>query len=276
VPYVSGIDHQGSNSSCVYDVKTPLRTVTKENRFALVAPYLTKYHGAKSDAEVRGGRCDESIRTLDTSNRYGLVTAFLSKYFTGVTGAGVDKPAPTVTAIDHNALIAAHLSRFHGQSVGSVLNGPAPTVVEKSHDAVVAAHLTKFYGTCKNGAGLAEPGPTVTGTGQHIGEVRAFLVKYYGTNIGSNLKKPAHTVTSKHRLGLVTVAGMQYQIADIGLRMLTPRELARAQGFPDSYILTGTKTSQVAKIGNSVCPVLAKVMVEANVKLQTVEKEFVA
>jgi len=205
MPYVSGIDHQGSNGGCVWDVKTPLRTVTKENRFALVAPYLTKYHGPKSETEVRGGR------TLDTSNRYGLVTAFLSKYFTGVTGAKVSKPLPTVT-----------------------------------------------------------------GTGQYIGEVRAFLIKYYGTNIGQDLKKPAHTVTGKHRLGLVTVAGMQYQIADIGLRMLTPRELARGQGFPDSYILTGTKTSQVAKIGNSVCPQLAKVLVEANVKLAAVEKEFVA
>jgi len=276
VPYIEGIDHQGSNGGCVWDVKTPVRTVTKENRFALISPYLTKYHGAKSKTEVRGGRCDETIRTLDASNRYGLVTAFLSKYFTGVTGSKLDSPSPTVTAIDHNALVAAHLSRYHGQSVGSVPNGPAPTVLEKSHDALVAAHLTKLYGTCRDGADMRGPAPTVTGTGQHIGEVRAFLIKYYGTNVGSDLKQPAHTVTSKHRLGLVTVAGKQYQIADIGLRMLTPRELARAQGFPDSYILTGTKTSQVAKIGNSVCPQLAKVLVEANVKLQVIEKEFVA
>ncbi len=244
MPYVSGIDHQGSNGGCVWNVNTPLRTITKENRFALVAPFLSKYHGPKSETEVRGSECGEPVKTLDTSNRYALVTAFLSKYFTGVTGSKLNCPVPTVTAIDHSAL--------------------------------VAAHLTKFYGTCRNGSDVREPAPTVTGTGQHIGEVRAFLVKYYGTNIGQGLNEPAHTATTKHRLGLVTIAGSQYQIADIGLRMLTPRELARAQGFPDSYELTGTKTSQVAKIGNSVPPVMAKVLVKANVKLQTVTKECVA
>lgn len=198
VPYLSGIDHKGSNSACVWPVGTPLRTITKENRFA-------------------------------------LVTAFLSKYYTGVIGSKLDSPVPTVTAIDHNAL--------------------------------VATHLTKFYGT-NTGSDMRKPMPTITATGQHIGEVRAFLVKYYGTNTGQDLKNPMHTITSKHRFGLVTVKGQQYQIADIGLRMLTPRELARAQGLPDSYILTGTKANQVAKIGNSVCPILAEVLIRANIKLQ--------
>ncbi len=180
---------------------------------------------------------------LDTSNRFALVTAFLSKYYTGVVGSKLDSPVPTVTAIDHNAL--------------------------------VATHLTKFYGT-NTGSDMRKPMPTITGQGQHIGEVRAFLVKYYGTNIGQELKNPMHTVTSKHRFGLVTVAGQQYQVADIGLRMLAPRELARAQGLPDDYILTGTKANQVAKIGNSICPVLAEVLVRANVKLQKLSRDYVA
>ena len=241
MPYVSAIDHKGSKGSCVWNATAPLRTITKENRFALVSPFLSKYHGSKSDAEVRGSQCNEPIKTLDTQNRYALVSAFLSKYYTGVAGSKLSSPDPTVTAIDHNALVAAHLTKFYGTNTGSDMRGPLPTV---------------------------------TATGQHIGEVRAFLIKYYGTNIGQDLNKPSHPVTGKHRLGLVTVAGIQYRIADIGLRMLTPRELARAQGIPDSYELTGTKTSQVAKIGNSVCPVMAKVLVEANVKLQAVAKEI--
>lgn len=119
-----------------------------------------------------------------------------------------------------------------------------------------------------------------TSQGNKFGLVYAFLVKYFGTAIGMSLHEPLHTQTGKHRFGLVTVEiepGVYENavavdvpgigpcvIADIGLRMLTPRELARAQGFPDTYLLTGSKSSQVARIGNSVAPVMSKVMVESN------------
>ena len=238
-PFVIGIDQTGSNGSCAWGASQPLRTITKENRFALIAPYLSKYHGPRPNTEqdARGGKLDEPIKTIDTQNRFALVTAFLSKYYGGVVGASLKTPSPTVTAIDHNALIATHLTKFYSTNIGS---------------------------------DMAKPMPTVTATGQHIGEVRAFLVKYYGCGIGQSVKKPMHTVTSKDRLGLITIAGEKYQIADIGLRMLQPRELARAQGFPDSYILTGTKTCQVAKLGNSVCPPIAKELVKANVELMEI------
>lgn len=196
-PFIIGIDHKTSPSA-QWSIGEPLRTITRENRFALIAPYLSKYHGGES-GDSRGQTVNEPIKTLDTSNRFALVSAF----------------------------------------------------------------LTKFYGT-NIGSSMMQPMPTVTATGQHLAEVRAFLVKYYGTAVGQSLKKPMHTITSKDRLGLVTVAGVDYQIVDIGLRMLTPRELARAQGFPDTYILTGTKSSQVAKIGNSVCPDVARALVAAN------------
>lgn len=204
-PFAIGIDHQSSQSA-EWAVEDPLRTITRENRFALVAPFLSKYHGQKAD-ETRGQKLNQPLKTQDTSNRFALVSAF----------------------------------------------------------------LTKFYGT-NIGSDMRKPIPTVTATGQHIGEVRAFLVKYYGCGIGQSIKEPMHTVTSKDRLGLVTVAGQEYQIADIGLRMLTPRELANAQGFPESYQLIGTKTNQVAKIGNSVCPPIAKVLVKANVTIEQIEK----
>jgi len=234
-PFVLAIDHQGGNGDYVWPLDEPIRAITQKNRFALVSTFLSKYHGPKSETEVRGQECGSPVKTIDTQNRFALVTAFLSKYYTGVVGSGVKDPMPTVTAVDHNALIATH--------------------------------LTKFYGT-NTGSDVRRPLPTTTAGGQHIGEVRAFLVKYYNTNIGQSLRKPMHTVTGKHRLALVTVAGQQYQIADIGLRMLAPKELAAAQGFPTGYSLIGTKKSQVAKIGNSVPPPVAKALVRANVKLR--------
>ena len=96
--------------------------------------------------------------------------------------------------------------------------------------------------------------------------VAAFLVKYFGCSVAAPVNDGMPTVTAKDRFGLVQVYvnGDTYVIADIGMRMLTPRELARAQGFPDSYVLTGTKSNQVARIGNSVCPVMAEVLVRAN------------
>lgn len=290
------------------DIKKPLGTVVSTGKHGLVAAHLTKYHGLKG-AETRGQGCDKPVKTLDTQNRFGVVTAildqhyggrkvgrpidkpagtvttrgtqqsvvtaFLAKHYTGVVGADLTKPTPTVTAIDHNALVAANLTRFNGQSIGSDPKNPAPAVVGKNHDGLVAAHLTKLYGTSKAGCDVTDPMPTITGGGQHIAEVRAFLIKYYGCGCGQGVKEPMHTVTSKDRMGLVTIAGTDYQIADIGMRMLVPREQARAQGFEDSYILTGTKTSQTAKIGNSVCPPVAKALVGSNVELREITQQKV-
>lgn len=200
-PFIIGIDNKSSKTGNVWPVSKSLNTITTENRFALVTP-------------------------------------FLSKYFSGVVGSTVGKPLPTVTAIDHNALVMPFLTKFYGTNIGSDMTAPIPTV---------------------------------TATGQHLGEVRAFLVKYYGCGYGQSVNEPLHTIVSKDRFGLVTVHGEQYQIIDIGLRMLRPRELALAQGFAADYILTGTSTSQVHKIGNSVCPPMAKALVAANIKIKEVK-----
>lgn len=96
-------------------------------------------------------------------------------------------------------------------------------------------------------------------------EARAFLIKYYGSGGGQSLSEPLHTITTKDRFGLVIVErGPDGAIRDIGLRMLAPRELAKAQGMPDDYTLTGTRAEQVHAIGNSVCPVVAETLVRAN------------
>jgi len=238
-PFIIGIDNKSSKTGNAWNIKEPLKTIVKENRFALVAPTLAQIgYGERKGQAPRVMAIKKPLGTVVSSGKHALVAAFLSKYYTGVVGASLNEPVPTVTGIDHNALIATHLTKFYGTSVGSDMRLPVPTV---------------------------------TATGQHIGEVRAFMIKYYGTNVGHGMKEPMHTVTTKDRLGLVTVAGQKYQIADIGLRMLSPRELALAQGFDRDYILTGTKTSQVAKIGNSVCPPIAKALVAANIKLKVVK-----
>ena len=120
---------------------------------------------------------------------------------------------------------------------------------------------------------IDEPAPTITGGGTHLAEVRAFLIKYYSEGGQDQpCTDPMHTIPTKDRIGLVTVAGEEYQIADIGMRMLEPRELYRAQGFPESYVIDPVvngrklpKHAQVRMCGNSVCPPLAAALARANV-----------
>ena len=129
----------------------------------------------------------------------------------------------------------------------------------------------KLRGEC-TGSAASEPVATVTAGGTHVGEVRAFLVKYYGQGgQDQSAADPMHTIPTKDRMGLVTVAGQEYQIADIGMRMLEPHELYAAQGFPANYIIAPTingrrlpKHAQVRMCGNSVCPPLAAALVRAN------------
>ena len=245
-PFIIPIAHyNGSNPA--HSIDEPLKTITAYPRgghFALVSAFLSKYHGERGpeDYNTRGQLLNESIRTVDTSNRFSLVTAHLAKHYGGGytgPGASMDEPLPTVTTKDHNALITSH--------------------------------LIKLRGTCQHGAAVTDPAPTVTAGGLHIGEVRAFLLKYYGTGTGQNLNDPAHTVTTKDRIGLVTVHGEDYQIVDIGMRMLEPHELFAAQGFPADYIIDRddqgnrfSKAQQVALCGNSVPPDLSRVLVESN------------
>jgi DNA (cytosine-5)-methyltransferase 1 len=152
------------------------------------------------------------------------------------------------------------------------MNEPTPTITTKDHNAVVTSHLIKMYGT-NIGSPVTDPAPTVTAGGLHIGEVRAFLMKYYGTgtSVGQDCNEPLHTITTKDRFGLVTIHGQDYQIVDIGMRMLEPHELFAAQGFPTDYIIDRdadgkpySKAAQVARCGNAVPPPFAEALTRAN------------
>lgn len=224
-----------------HGVEKPLGTVTTVGSHLLVSPTLIQYHSETAKGEVRGQKLDEPIMTVDGSNRYGLVTSFLHKYYDGgYTGAGdsLENPLPTVTAWDHNSVCAATLIQMNNHC---------------------------------DGRDIKEPIPTITAGDGHFGEVRAFLIKYYGDATGQDIKSPLDTVTTKDRFGLVTVNGVDYQIVDIGLRMLEPRELYGCQGFPDDYIIdhdyTGKeypRSEQVRRCGNAVCPPIPAALVKAN------------
>lgn len=225
-----------------------------------------------SGDEFRGQSVRDPLGTVTGKNNKALVIPFLAQHYTGMTGKPLSAPLPCVTAIDHTALVAASIAQI-GQTGGggkycSGAGEPLSTICTKQQHLLVTSFLSKFYGDSKGwtpaGADLRKPMPVVCSGAYHLAEVRAFLVKYYGQGCGQRVNDPLGTATTRDRFGLVTVDGVDHQIIDIGMRMLSPRELARAQGFPDSYILTGTKSSQTARIGNSVCPPVAEAMVRAN------------
>ena len=190
---------------------------------------------------------------------------------------GIHEPAWTITAQgSQGAIVTAFLAKHYGGVVGYGLQGePLHTVTSSDHHSLITSNLIKLRNNC-TGQDNREPLHTITGHGEHFAEVRAFLIKYYGADQDPRLEEPLHTITTRDRFGLVTVAGEDYAIADIGLRMLAPAELYRAQGFPADYIIEWgidasgaraplTKTAQVRMCGNSVCPPLAAALVRANV-----------
>lgn len=239
-PFIIQVNHGGDNFRG-QEVDKPMPTITAKHGFGIVAPTLIQYHGEQSKNEVRGQILEKPLQTVDTANRYGLVTAFMSKYFGGNyqgCGSSVDEPLHTITAVDHNALAAVHITQFNNHCIGQKVNEPLKTI------------------TCGEG---------------HFGEVRAFLIKYYSGESGQKVNEPLHTIRTKDCFGLVTIKGVEYAIVDIGLRMLTPRELYNAQGFPTDYEIETDcygnkypKTKQVARCGNSVPPPFATALARAN------------
>lgn len=174
---------------------------------------------------------------------------------------------------------AAFIIQYHGEQKagdarGQLLSEPIKTIDTSNRYGLVTAFITKFYKS-GIGQGCDEPLHTITTSPGHFGLVSAFLIKYYGTGGGQELKMPLATITTKDRFGLVNVIldidGEAYIIKDIFLRMLKPEELKRMQGFPDDYIIDRDIDwkpypikEQVARIGNSVVPIMAETLVRSN------------
>ncbi|QHA85577.1 DNA cytosine methyltransferase [Serratia rhizosphaerae] len=279
-PYIARIGQTGfGGTRMAYNALDPLTTVTSKAEHLLVAPIIARQFGASV-----GHRADEPSATITAGGggKSQLVAPTLIQVGYG-EGPGqapraldLGKSLGTVTAGGNKfAIAAAHLIKHYGGNytgAGAGLDEPTHTVTTTDHHALVSSHLVKLRGTCKDGQAVTEPMPTITAGGLHIGEVRAFLLKYYGNEKeGLNIEDPLHTVTSRDRFGLVTVAGIDYQIVDIGMRMLQPHELYAAQGFPGWYIIDQdyrgvkyAKDKQVARCGNAVPPPFAEALVRAN------------
>ena len=187
----------------------------------------------------------------------------------------IREPLPTIVSSGKHYLCAPALIQYHSETSkddvrGQMIKEPLMTVDGSNRYGLVTSFLSKFY---KSGTGqdIREPLHTITTSAGHFGEVRAFLIKYYGEGTGQDIKAPLDTITSKDRFGLVTIEGAEYQIVDIGLRMLEPKELYGCQGFPDDYIIdhdfkgkTYSRTEQVKRCGNAVPPPFAQAIVKAN------------
>lgn len=210
---------------------------------ALVAPSLLRTDMHQSNAGCVYAP-HEPLRTITTGGGHALVGATL------------------INTRSQGALVSAFLAKYYGghETPGASLARPFSTVTTIDHHALVTSAMV--------------PMPTVRAGGTRLAEVRAFLTKYYGaeSTVGQPLQLSLGTVTTRDRFGLVMVRGESYEIADIGMRMLVPRELFRAQGLPDSYVIDPivdgkplSKTAQVRMCGNSVPPHVAAAIVAANV-----------
>lgn len=205
-----------------------------------------------------------------------LAEATMKRIANGIRKYVIDNPSPYIVK-DKKAV--AFMIQYHGEtkegdSRGQLLTEPIKTIDTSNRYGLVTAFITKFY---KSGIGQSceEPLHTITTSPGHFGLISAFLIKYYGTGGGQELTEPLATITTKDRFGLVNVLieidGEQYILKDIFLRMLKPEELKLMQGFPEDYIINRDYNfkrypiaKQVARIGNSVVPIVAQRLVEAN------------
>ena len=239
-PFIIQCNHGGKRRP--NNIKEPMPTITGKHGYGIVEPTLAPYMGINTTNHP-GGSCKDPIHTITTGNQQCVISPLLIQY---------------------------HSETVQGEVRGQTIDDPVMTVDSSYRYGLVTSFLSKFY---KSGTGqdLREPLHTITTSPGHFGEVRAFLTKYYGAGTGQSVKEPLDTITAQDRFGLVVIAGTEYQIVDIGLRMLEPSELYGCQGFPDDYIIdhdyTGKKyprSEQVRRCGNAVCPPIPAALVRSN------------
>lgn len=236
------VNHSGAKSDYCNSMNEPLKVITSKHGFGIVDPKLVPFMEVNT-TNYPGGDCKAPIHTITTGNQQCLISPTLIQYHSetsdkDVRGQGIEDPIMTIDSSNRYGLVTSFLSKFYKSGTGQ---------------------------------DIREPLHTITTSPGHFGEVRAFLIKYYGECTGQDIRNPLDTITSHDRFGLVTIKGVDYQIVDIGLRMLEPKEVYGCQGFPDDYIIdhdyTGkaySQTEQVKRCGNAVCPPIPAAMVRAN------------
>ena len=241
----SGYGEREGQAPRVHDSKEPLPTAVGKGKHAVCAPSLIQYHTEQTE-NVRASGLGGPINTVDASNRYGLTCANLVEYYTGGRPLNARDPMHTVTSHDREALVAAHVVKFKRDEVGTSPMEPVPTQTSSGVFAVCKVHLCKIR-------------PEDNGNLRHWPEIRTLLNQHCGYHL------------TEDEILLLEIGMQLYYIADIGLRMLSPRELYNAMGFPPDYIIDRDylgrpypKNEQVARCGNAVCPPMAAAVVRVN------------
>ena len=244
VPNLMQIGQTGGGNR-VRDVSNPVPTIVSKAESCLVASTLIQYHSEQSEKEVRAADLNKPLMTVDGSPRYALAAAHLTQYFKGDHYHSPDVPLHTVTTEIREGVTLAHVTEFKGQDIGQKADVPLRTITASIGEfGAVTTRLEKI-------TGLNDL--------KFWPQVRELLNTYCNYEIAED------------EILILNIGGVDYFISDIGLRMLTPKELYAAQGFPADYIIdrdyTGKeykKTAQVARCGNAVCPPMATALVKAN------------
>lgn len=282
-PLLAPLTMHNNENATGTNITEPVNTITSSGAGGhqmVITPAMIQYHTEQTE-RVRGQGLADPLMTIDASNRYGLAAASLVKYYgSDQHGQGAGDPLHTVTAKDREGVLAANLAKFYGGTYtgsGSKMSDPLHTVTAVDHNALTATHLVKMKGTNLGGP-MSEPVQTITAGGGHFGVVTTAVVK---AEPGADLKhwpeiRDLLNTYCGYNLGagdviLFQIGETAYFMADIGLRMLTPRELYMANGFPQDYKIerdyTGReypKTKQVARCGNAVPPPFATALVRDN------------
>ena len=275
-PMLAPITLSNTGGSTGAPANKPVGTVrTGGGGQIFAAANLIQYHTEQTES-VRANGLTEPIPTVDASNRYGFVAAHLNEYYGNGNPIDLGEPLHTVTSHDREGLTAVHLQKYYGGVIGAEVNKPMPTVTAIDHNSVVASHIVKFKGT-NLGQHAEEPLQTVTACNEFA--VAGVIVKKYspGMDLGNwpkvreLLNQYCGYSLADDEVILLNIGGRYWYISDITMRMLIPRELYCAMGFPVDYIIdrdyTGAayvKKDQVARCGNAVCPPMAEAVVRAN------------
>ncbi len=278
-PLLSAVTFPNTNDSVGAPADKPVHTITSSGNQILSAANLIQYHTEQNE-NVRANGVSAPIPTVDASNRYGLTTAHLTEYYGNGQPIDIHEPMHTVTSHDREALTAVHVQKYFDggyKGCGEAAEHPLPTVTATDHNAICAAHIAEFKGV-DIGQRADRPLRTVTASAGEFAAVKTRIVRYesgvdlgYWHKIRELLNKYCGYHLAEDELLLIRIGDAWYFISDIGLRMLTPRELYNAMGFPADYIIERDylgnaygKTKQVARCGNAVCPTMAAAVVRAN------------
>lgn len=265
----------------VRDINQPLPTITASGGYAICTPFITEHANASSQ---RNMPINQPLRTQCAQvkgGHFAIVSPFVAKHYTGVVGQSLNKPLSTITSIDHHSMVYAHLVKLRNNQYGQSVLEPVPTLTAGGgHVGIIHSWVQKYYGT-NIGHACDEPLQTITGKHRFalttiksikppLSDDLLYMAWWCARFMDEYTEQPKRlTQIPEPRRGWVNVGdGVLY---DIGMRMFQPRELYTAQGFPTDYIIDHdidgkkiTKTSQVARCGNSVPPQLAEALVRAN------------